>query len=101
MPANHPLFDLTERTALITGSSQGLGLAFARGLAQAGAAVVLNGRDPHKLGAAAEQLRAEGARVATAAFDVNDSTAIATEIARVEKEFAPIDVLVNNAGIHR
>src|SRR4051812_22832075 len=101
MSPNNPLFDLTGRTALITGSSQGLGLAFARGLAQAGASIVLNGRDPHKLATAAERLRTEGARVATAAFDVNDSTAIATEVARIEKEFALIDVLVNNAGIHR
>src|SRR4051812_20511558 len=101
MPANHSIFDLTGRTALVTGSSQGLGLAFARGLAQAGAAVVLNGRDPHKLAAAAERLRAEGARVTTAAFDVSDSAAIATEVARIEKEFAPIDILLNNAGIHR
>ncbi len=46
---SHPLFDLTGRRALITGSSQGLGLAMARGLGQAGAAVVLNGRDRGKL----------------------------------------------------
>ena len=101
MSTNNPLFDLTGRTALITGSSQGLGFAFARGLAQAGAALVLNGRNTTKLAAAAEQLRAEGARVTTAAFDVNDSAAIATGVARIEAEFAPIDILLNNAGIQR
>ncbi|HEY4246732.1 MAG TPA: SDR family oxidoreductase [Lacunisphaera sp.] len=101
MPPPNSLFDLSGRTALITGSSQGLGLAFARGLAQAGAAVILNGRDATKLNNAAEQLRAEGARVATAGFDVNDSTAIAAEVKRVGAEFSPIDILVNNAGIHR
>jgi gluconate 5-dehydrogenase len=97
----NPLFDLTGRTALITGSSQGLGLALARGLAQAGAAIVLNGRDEKKLGVAAETLRAEGARVTTAAFDVTDGAASAAAVAKTEAEFAPIDILVNNAGIQR
>jgi len=101
MTTPNPLFDLTGRTALITGSSQGLGFAFARGLAQAGAAIVLNGRNPTKLAAAASQLQEEGARVTTATFDVNDSAAIAIEVTRIEAEFAPIDILVNNAGIHR
>lgn len=101
MAATNPLFDLTGRTALVTGSSQGLGHAIARGLAQAGAALVLNGRDANKLAAAAEKLRAAGARVAEAAFDVTDGAAAQREVARIEAEFAPIDILVNNAGIHR
>ena len=101
MPANNPLFDLTGRTALITGSGQGLGFALARGLAQAGAAIVLNGRNAGKLDAAAKTLRTEGARVATAVFDVTEGDAIQREVARIEAEFAPIDILVNNAGIHR
>lgn len=95
------LFDLTGRTALITGSSQGIGFVLARGLAQAGAAIVINGRDEKKLLAAAGELRAEGARVAIAAFDVTDEAAIAREVARIEAGFAPIDILINNAGIHR
>ena len=95
------LFDLTGRTALITGSSQGIGLALARGLGQAGAALVLNGRDAKKLSAAAETLRAEGLTVATAAFDVTDGKAVEPAIARLEAVVAPIDILVNNAGIHR
>jgi gluconate 5-dehydrogenase len=101
MAEKNSLFDLTGRTALVTGSSQGIGFALARGLAEAGAAIVLNGRDEKKLAAAAAALRAEGAKVATAAFDVNDSAAIAREVARIETEFAPLDILVNNAGIHR
>lgn len=101
MPETNPLFDLTGRTALVTGSSQGLGLAMARGLAQAGAALVLNGRDELKLAAAAERLRAEGARVTTAAFDVTDGAAVARAVEKIEAQFAPIDILVNNAGIHR
>jgi gluconate 5-dehydrogenase len=101
MPGINPLFDLTGRTALITGSSQGLGFALARGLAQAGAAVVLNGRDEAKLSAAAETLRAEEARVTTAAFDVTDGAASAAAVAKMETDFAPIDILINNAGIQR
>jgi gluconate 5-dehydrogenase len=96
-----PLFDLTGRIALVTGSSQGIGLALARGLAGAGAAVVLNGRDRDKLARAAEGLRAEGARVATAAFDVTDSESIAGALALLDPELSAIDILVNNAGIHR
>lgn len=101
MAQPNPIFDLTGRTALITGSSQGLGLALARGLGAAGASLVLNGRDVTKLAAAAATLRAEGLNVTTAAFDVTNAEAIAQAVARVETEVAPIDILVNNAGIHR
>ncbi len=103
MPGPNPLFDLAGRTALVTGSSQGLGFALARGLAQAGAALVLNGRDEKKLAAAAAALRAEvaGARVATAAFDVTDGAACAAAVAKIEDGFAPLDILINNAGIQR
>ena len=101
MSTPNPLFDLTGRTALITGSSQGLGFAIARGLAEAGAAIALNGRDEKKLAAAADRLRAEGARVAEAAFDVTDGAASARAVERLEAEFGPIGILVNNAGIQR
>src|SRR5436190_23494062 len=83
MPGSNPLFDLTGRTALVTGSSQGLGFALARGLSQAGAAIVLNGRDEKKLAAAANTLRAEGARVSVAAFDVTDGSACAGAVAKI------------------
>ena len=66
------LFDLTGKRALITGSSQGIGHALARGLAAAGAEIVMNGRDSVKLGQAAAALRAEGHVVHTLAFDVTD-----------------------------
>ena len=97
----NPLFDLSGRIALITGSGQGLGFANARGLAQAGAAIALNGRNEQKLAAAAETLRAEEARVTTAAFDVTDAIGAAPAIKRIEAEFGPIDILVNNAGVIR
>lgn len=94
-------FDLSGRTALITGSSAGIGFALARGLAQAGAAIMLNARSTEKLEAAAAALRAEGATVHTAAFDVTDGAAVAQAIAQIEANIAPIDILVNNAGMQR
>jgi gluconate 5-dehydrogenase len=94
-------FDLSGRTALITGSSAGIGLALAQGLAGAGAAVVLNARNEAKLQAAAQALREQGARVHALAFDVTDATAVADAVARIEAEIAPIDILVNNAGMQK
>ena len=94
------LFDLTRRRALVTGSSQGIGLALARGLGQAGASVVLNGRDPAKLGRAAEALRAEGLAVDTAAFEVTDAAAVEAGVAAIEDRLGPVHVLFNNAGVN-
>jgi gluconate 5-dehydrogenase len=94
-------FDLTGRTALLTGSSAGIGHALARGLAGAGARVILNARSPDKLEKAAAQLRGEGGTVFTAAFDVSDGNAVNTAIERIEAEIGPIDILVNNAGMQR
>ena len=97
-----PLFDLTGKTALITGSSQGIGLALARGLAEHGATVILNGRDETKLNAAREQLTADGFTAHAAAFDATDHASVAAGIDRIEAEIGPIDILINNAGMqHR
>jgi len=93
-----PLFDLSGRRALVTGSSQGIGLALAEGLAAHGAAVVLNGRDVCKLARAAERLAASGYAVSTAVFDVTDPGAAAAGVAAVLAD-GPIDILVNNAGM--
>ncbi|MEM1072651.1 MAG: SDR family oxidoreductase [Planctomycetota bacterium] len=96
------LFSLAGRRALVTGSSQGIGLALARGLSKAGAAVVLNGRDRDKLTSAEHTLRNEGATVSVAPFDVTDSDAVTRAIDAVEQDIGPLDVLVNNAGMqHR
>jgi gluconate 5-dehydrogenase len=95
------LFKLTGRRALITGSSGGIGLALAEGLAKAGASVVLNGRDAGRVAAAAAPLNAQGLDVAEMAFDVTDSKAVEAAVARIEAEIGPIDILINNAGIQR
>ncbi|GHF21758.1 SDR family oxidoreductase [Streptomyces griseoluteus] len=93
----HPLFDISGRTALVTGSSRGIGLALARGLAEAGCTVVLNGRDGDRLARAAAEL--PGGLVHTAVFDVTDGPSVAAGIAEVEERVGPLDILVNNAGM--
>lgn len=94
-------FRLDGRLALVTGSSAGIGLAIARGLAQAGARVVLNGRDPARLAQAEAQLRAESLAVDSHGFDVTDRVAVDAAIDTIERELGAIDILVNNAGMQR
>lgn len=93
------LFDLGGRLALISGSSRGIGLAIARALASAGASVVLNGRNPTALEAAAEELRKTGAVVAIAPFDVTDESEVEKAVENIERNTGAIDILVNNAGM--
>ena len=96
------LFDLTGRRALVTGSSQGIGLALAQGLAEAGAMVVLNGRDGGKLAAAAASLGALGIKADQLAFDATDHAAVKAAVDHFEATTGPIDILINNAGMqHR
>jgi gluconate 5-dehydrogenase len=95
------LFDLKGRMALVTGSSQGIGHAIARGLAEAGASVVLNGRHQAKLDEAAAVFRRDGLDVRTSAFDVPAQASVAAAVDALERDAGPIDVLVNNAGIQR
>ncbi|OSQ35976.1 SDR family oxidoreductase [Thalassospira mesophila] len=94
-----PLFDLTGRRALITGSGQGIGYALARGLAQHGAKVVINGRNAERTHAAADELRAEGADIAVSIFDVTDASAVSNAIDEIEQDHGQIDILINNAGM--
>jgi gluconate 5-dehydrogenase len=100
-PILQELFSLYGKVVLITGSYQGLGLILARGLGQAGATIVLNGRNQEKLDNAVKQLSEEGLRVSGYAFDVTNSSQIQKTIPKIEKEVGPIDILVNNAGIQR
>ncbi|NRG19114.1 glucose 1-dehydrogenase [Rhizobiales bacterium] len=96
------LFDLSGLTALVTGSSMGIGNALARGLAEAGASVVVNGRNASRLKKAAQKLEEEGFKVHELPFDACDAEAVAQAVDRFEREERPIDILVNNAGMqHR
>ena len=92
-------FSLAGKTALITGSSKGIGKALARALAQAGAHVVLNGRDLSALRKALEEFTAEGLSASSCAFDVTDEAAVNNAINGIESAGRAINVLVNNSGI--
>jgi gluconate 5-dehydrogenase len=94
-----PLFDLSGRRALITGSSQGIGFALALGLAQHGAEIVVNGRDAEKTEAAVGRLQSDGYTAESAVFDATDHRAVGEGVARIEAELGPIDILINNAGM--
>jgi gluconate 5-dehydrogenase len=93
------LFDLSGRTALVTGSSRGLGRAIAEGLARAGARLIVNGVDPGRVEATVAEMRAAGFAAEGAAFDVTDEAQIVEAFAGFDKAGTEIDILVNNAGI--
>jgi len=93
------LFDLTEKKALVTGSSQGLGFTLAKGLGQAGAIILLNGRDEGKLQNAVSDLQNEGINALGIPFDVRDENVVQSQIKKIEEDIGSIDILVNNAGI--
>ncbi len=96
------MFNLEGMRALVTGSSQGIGFALARGLAAAGAQVVLNGRDTAKLATAASELSETGASVRELSFDATDHEGVRSAVDNFEENVGPIDILINNAGIqHR
>lgn len=96
---NNGLFDLSGKTALVTGSSRGLGYGLARGLAEAGARVVLNGRDKQRLARAVEELRQGGLEVYGSAFDVHSREDIHRAVSAIEEELGAFHILVNNAGM--
>src|SRR6266481_465470 len=96
------LFSLAGKIILITGASRGLGRAMAAAMADAGAHVVLNGRDLAALEAASKAISDSGGSVETAAFDVTDEGAVKAAIAGIVARHGRLDVLVGNAGIqHR
>lgn len=94
------MFSLAGKRALLTGSSRGIGYALARGLAGAGAEVILNARSTDQLEAAAATLRAEGRTVHTKSFDVTSVPETDKAVAEIEAEIGPIDILFNNAGVN-
>jgi len=95
------LFELAGRTALITGSSRGIGRTLAEGLAAAGARIVLNGVNAERLEGSVAECRQCGMDAHGRAFDVTDSAAIDAAIENIETDIGPIDILINNAGIQR
>ena len=93
-------FDLTGRVAIVTGGNGGIGLGMARGLAAAGARVVLAARDAAKGAAAVAGIEAEGGIARFAATDVRDEASVARLIDATAKDLGRIDILVNNAGVN-
>jgi gluconate 5-dehydrogenase len=96
-----PQFDLTGKVALVTGAYRGLGYAIAKGLAQAGATVLLNGRKPEALATAMTALAHDGITATASVFDVTDAAAIRAAIGEIETAHGRLDIVVNNAGIQR
>ncbi len=94
-------FNVQGRRAILTGSYRGLGAVLARGLAEAGATVILNGRNTRALEETVEQFRAVGLDAYGYAFDVTDERAVKISISRIENDIGPIDIVVNNAGIQK
>ncbi|CAO3360331.1 SDR family oxidoreductase [Azospirillum melinis] len=93
------MFDLSGKTALVTGSARGLGNAIAEGLAEAGAAIILSDINPNSLADAAARARDKGYTVHESAFDVTDEDAVAQAFAQFDEQGISVDILVNNAGI--
>lgn len=98
MPANHKLFDLTGRVAIVTGTSRGLGQQFARALANAGADLVLTSRNRGSLSNFEAELKALGRRAISLELDVRNQQSIDQMAGAAEEEFGHLDILVNNAG---
>jgi len=93
-----PLFDLKGRVAIVTGGNGGIGLGMAEGLAGAGAAVVIAGRNADKNASAVAALKRGGAKAIAVEADVTDETSCRALVAAAAKEFGRLDILVNNAG---
>ncbi|MCB4823626.1 SDR family NAD(P)-dependent oxidoreductase [Roseicella aerolata] len=94
------MFDLKGRVGLVTGGNGGIGLGLARGLARAGAAVMLAGRKAEKNAAAVAELQALGAEADAVVVDVTDEASVNAMVARCVERFGRLDILVNNAGIN-
>ena len=94
------LFDLTGKVAIVTGGNGGIGLGMARGLTDAGATIVIVGRNQPKSAAATEEIKKTGGKAIAIEADVTDRNAVKDVIAGTVREFGRLDILVNNAGIN-
>ena len=92
------LFDLTGRVAIVTGGNGGIGRGIALGLAEAGAAVAVFGRNEDKNGRVLDELKTIGCRSLAMNVDVTDRDGLEPAFQRVERELGGVDILVNNAG---
>ncbi|AMH43990.1 MAG: SDR family oxidoreductase [Pseudomonadota bacterium] len=93
------LFDLSNRTALVTGSARGIGFALAEGLANAGAAVIINGTRPDTVDEAVSRLVSNGLKAQGRAFDVTNEQAVKDAFTHWDEHGVQIDIVINNAGI--
>ncbi|MGE0723102.1 MAG: SDR family NAD(P)-dependent oxidoreductase [Alphaproteobacteria bacterium] len=94
------LFDLSGKVAVVTGGNGGIGLGMAKGLAGAGASVVVAARNAEKSAAAVKAIEAIGAKAAAVTLDAKNEASCNAMIAAAEKQFGRVDILVNNAGIN-
>ena len=95
------MFDVSDKTVVITGSSRGLGLAYAKGYLEAGATVVMNASGKETLTKVTAELKSRGYKAYAYAFDVSDEEQVKKAVDSIEEKVGPIDILINNAGIHR
>ena len=93
------MFDLTHRTALVTGAGQGVGAGIALALASQGARVAINDLHADRAASTVEAIRAAGGEASVAAFDVCDYDSTTVGIARAQADLGPLSILVNNAGV--
>lgn len=95
------LFSLKEKRALITGATQGIGNAIAKGLGGAGATLIINARNQERLAKSVQELHEQGIEASGSLFDITNSKSIEEAVTHIENNTGPIDILVNNAGIIR
>ena len=97
--SNHSIFDLTGRTALVTGSSRGLGRAMAEGLAVAGARILINGTNPSRVAETVAELRSAGHEAEAVSFNVTSEEEVKAAFENLDAAGTPVAILINNAGI--
>ena len=95
------IFDVQNRIVLITGSTRGIGYSLAKGFAESGAITVINGRSEKNVAEPVKKLNSAGFKVYGFPFDVTNTSEVEESIGRIEKSVGPVDVLINNAGIHK